>query len=482
MKSIIYTLVTIVLVFSLHAQPPSKFYTRFGGNGYDYGYDVKQTLDNGYIIVGSTSSFGKGNTDVYVVKLDSMGQKKWESTYGNYNNEVGKSILQLPDSSYIISGYTNSVGFGGYDIYVIKIDKYGQEEWEKTYGGSDWDFSYNIRMTVDGGYIIVGTTYSYGRGSADGYVIKTDVSGNITWTKTYGGALDDEFKSIIQTTDGGYALAGYTKSYNDSNGDAWIFKLDVNGDSLFSLSQGGIYEDFYNAVVQLQSGDLYFSGGNKSLNNNTNSRTWNYCINNLNYSMVWDYVDPGTNDEYYYGVSQGLNGTIASCGVTNNPSTKKDGILDMLKNNFTYLNFLSHGSIDNDDEFYAIDKTSDKGFVVVGRTRGFNANLDDVFIVKTDSIGTITGNITGIETEKNKEIAITSYPNPTSGVINIEKFDEKLYVAEFFNLSGETVYNERINQDYSQIDISFLDEGVYFLKIRDTENRYVYVRKIILIK
>src|SRR6476620_11855973 len=121
-------LVYILLLFSylsIHSQPPTKFYTRIGGSGYDNGYDVKQTLDNGYIITGSTSSFGQGNTDLYLLKLDSMGQIKFERAIGNHDNEVGKSIVQLADSSFVTVGYTNSIGFGGYDVYLIKTDKAG---------------------------------------------------------------------------------------------------------------------------------------------------------------------------------------------------------------------------------------------------------------------------------------------------------------------------------------------------------------------
>jgi hypothetical protein len=170
MKSIFCFLFFTISCF-VEAQPPSKFYTRIGGNGYDVGYDVKQTLDNGYIITGSTSSMGVGNTDMYLLKLDSMGQIKFQTTFGNANNDIGKSVIQLIDSSYIMVGYTNSIGFGGYDIFLVKADKYGALVWQKTIGGTDWDFANSLQQTSDGGFIIAGSTYSYGYGNEDGYVV-----------------------------------------------------------------------------------------------------------------------------------------------------------------------------------------------------------------------------------------------------------------------------------------------------------------------
>lgn len=471
---------SLLLSWCCFAQAPSKFYTRFGGSGYDYGYDIKQTLDGGYIIVGSTSSFGAGNTDVYLVKLDSMGTKKWERTFGSYNNDVGKSVVQLADSSYVMLGYTNSNGNGGYDMYLVKTDKSGNLTWQYTYGGTDWDFGYSLKATSDGGFIMCGTTYSFGRGQADGYIIKTNASGALQWNRTYGGAQDDEFKSVIQTSDGNYALAGYTKSYNDANGDAWIFKIDAAGDSLYSDSRGGAFYDFYNAVTELQNTNLYFSGGNRSLANDANSRTWNYCIDASNY-QVWDYVDPGNNDEFYYGVVQGLNGVIASCGTTHNPVTMLDGVLDMLKSNFGYLNFAAQGSNDNDDEFYAIDKTRDKGFVMVGMTRGFNAELVDVFLFKTDSVGTFSNNITGINESSKNAAGISVFPNPTHGKINIRSAYNAPITIQVSDIAGRLIESFSFNAAEYSIDLSRYQAGTYILKLLNQENYVVKTEKVVLI-
>ena len=179
---------TLILLFIfstaiLNSQPPSRFYTKFGGNGDDIGYSGKQTLDGQYIVAGSTSSYGNGNTDVYLVKVDSMGMLLWEKYIGGFGNDVGKSVIQLADSGYVITGFTNSFGAGGYDAYTIRTDKNGNVIWQKTFGGLDWDFASDLVLGSDGNIFVVGNTVSFGAGKKDGFVLKYDLLGNLIWQR-----------------------------------------------------------------------------------------------------------------------------------------------------------------------------------------------------------------------------------------------------------------------------------------------------------
>ncbi len=216
-----------ILLFAnvyLNAQAPRKFYTRFGGYGHDIGYSVIQTLNGHYAVTGSTGSFGNGNSDVYLAFVDSMGWVRWEKSYGGFNNDIGKSIIQLADSGFVIAGYTNSFGAGGYDMLVVRTDKAGTLIWQKTFGGLDWDFGNCVIEASNGGFIICGHTYSFGYGKSDGYLVKLDINGNYQWQKTYGGNEDDNFKSIIETYNNLFTVVGATGSYGDLDGDAWLFK------------------------------------------------------------------------------------------------------------------------------------------------------------------------------------------------------------------------------------------------------------------
>lgn len=472
MKKLLLILIFISSIIT-HAQPPSKFYSTYGGNGYDEGYDVKQTLDGGYIITGSTSSFGQGNTDMYLLKLDSMGVKKFETSFGGVSNEVGKSVVQLSDSSYVIAGFTSSTGVGGYDIFLVKTDKTGALLWQKTIGGTDWDFAYSMESTTDGGFIIAGTTYSFGRGNADGFIVKTDGNGNLVWQKTYGGLNDDEFKSVIQTADGNYALTGYTKSYNDiDSGDVWIFKLDAIGDSTWCKFYGGSKEDFGSGIIQLQNTNLLITGGTRSHSANGNRETIIITFDYISGNQIYIDIDNSNQDEYHNDVALGVNGSIANCGATKNAVFGYDALVDIYKASYNFLNFFSEGSTMY-EEFFSIYQTKDKGFVAVGKTTGYGSVLEDIFFMKMDSLGSFGNSIIGIEEEKHTNIKLEIYPNPTSDYIIINSSDYKIYEKMYYkiiDLKGSVILSDTIDKYKKTINLSELSNGLYLLQIFDSNN------------
>src|ERR1035437_7667261 len=219
-KHEIIFLLILLIAFSNKSSSQVKFEQILGGTGYDYGYSVIQTYDKGYVFAGSTTSYGSGNSDAYILKTDSLGVMLWQKTFGDINIDQAYSIKETTDSGLVIAGFTNSFGYGGYDMYVIKTDKNGNAIWTKTYGGTNWDFAYSIEPTTDGGYIIAGGTYSFGKGNEDMYLVKTNSTGDTLWTKTYGGANEDEAKSVKQTTDGGYMTVGYSENTIAGRNDA----------------------------------------------------------------------------------------------------------------------------------------------------------------------------------------------------------------------------------------------------------------------
>ena len=199
----------------------------FGGSEYDEGISVKQTTDGGYIIAGVTFSFGNGPGDVYIIKTDDDGNELWNKTFGGPGYDYGYSVQQTSNGGYVISGGTDSENGG--DIYLIKTDDNGDSLWTITIGGNSEDYSYSVQQTTDGGYIIAGSTNSFGNGDSDVYLIKTDGSGNELWNKTFGGSEYDEGYSVQQTTDGGYIIAGSTNSIGNGNSDVYLIKTDGNG-------------------------------------------------------------------------------------------------------------------------------------------------------------------------------------------------------------------------------------------------------------
>ena len=202
-----------------------------GGKGYDYGNSIQQTLDRGYIITGETSNSGsKYFLDIFVVKLDSSGNLLWAKTIGEISyDDYSNSVYETLDGGYIIAGHTFGFGAGNFDVFIIKLDASGSFSWAKTIGGPEKDESYSIQQTLDGGYIIVGETESFGVGESDIFVVKLDSSGNLLWAKTIGGPEKDESYSIQQTSDGGYIIVGDTSSIKKRNYDIFVIKLDSSG-------------------------------------------------------------------------------------------------------------------------------------------------------------------------------------------------------------------------------------------------------------
>jgi len=145
----------------------------FGGSSWDEAYSVQQTSDNGYIIAGYTKSFGVGEEDVWLIKINSQGQKQWDKTFGGPNSDYAYSVQQTSDNGYVIAGYTESFGAGGKDAWLIKTDSQGEKQWHKTFGALNWDEAYSVQQTFDNGYIIAGYTKSHGA-----WLIK--ISGTLT--------------------------------------------------------------------------------------------------------------------------------------------------------------------------------------------------------------------------------------------------------------------------------------------------------------
>ncbi len=236
-----------------------QWYKTFGGTDNDYGRSIQLTSDGGYIIVGNTGRID--NNDAYLIKTDASGNEQWHKTF---SGSFGYSIQQTTDGGYIITGYTLSYGAGSEDVYLIKTDASGNDQWYKTFGGSDFDIGYSVQQTTDGGYIIAGYTGSYGAGSSDFYLIKTDANGDSIWIKIFGGSSGDYGYSVQQTSDGGYIITGTTLSYGAGSYDVYLIKTDANGNEQWYKTFGGLGLDYGHSVQQTSDGGYIIAGNTSS--------------------------------------------------------------------------------------------------------------------------------------------------------------------------------------------------------------------------
>jgi len=187
----------------------------------------------------------------------------WSQTYGGETDEEAVAILKTNVEEYLIAGTTQSFGAGGADFWLFKINESGDMLWNRTYGGSENDFAQALIPTNDGGYVLTGETNSFGAGNSDCWLIKLDYSGNVQWNKTYGEATHDGAYSVIQTNDGGFALAGYTTVVNASK-DVWLVKTDSSGNMLWNRTYGGVGNDFATSVIQTVDGGYALLGDTSS--------------------------------------------------------------------------------------------------------------------------------------------------------------------------------------------------------------------------
>ena len=221
-----------VYLIKANASGDTQWTRTYGGFSDDEGYSVQQTSDGGYVIAGETYSFGAGYRDVYLIKTSASGDTLWTRTYGGTNGDGGYSVQQTADGGYIVAGYTESFGAGNEDVYLVRTNASGDTLWTRTYGGTDIDYGNSVQQTSDGGYIIAGETWSFGAGTPDSanvYLIRTNASGDTLWTRTCGGTGSDWGYSVQQTSDSGYIIAGSTTSFGAGGSDVYLIKTDANG-------------------------------------------------------------------------------------------------------------------------------------------------------------------------------------------------------------------------------------------------------------
>jgi len=253
-------------IFKLDSNGNKVWLKHYGGAGTDKSNSIQQTSDGGYVVAGYTDSYSYGFDDFAIYKLDSNGNKIWFKHYGGAGADKINSIQQTSDGGYIVAGYTYSYTYGGSDIAIYKLNSSGNKVWFKHYGGTSNDSGHSIQQTSDGGYILAGYTESYTHGNSDFAIYRLNSSGNKVWFKHYGGVNSDYGMSIQQTSDGGYIVAGYTESYTHGNSDFAIYKLNSNGNKVWFKHYGGTGNDQSRSIQQTTDGGYIVAG-------NTNSYT-----------------------------------------------------------------------------------------------------------------------------------------------------------------------------------------------------------------
>ena len=437
-----------IMSISKHSQNGDTLWTKsmvLGIGAGNYINSAIETNDSNYVLGGTSGDPVLLHSHADLIKINkNTGDTIWVRKIGLPNrSERCYSVKQTSDNGFVLCGIRiNQDSLGNItdeDVYLVKTDSMGIPQWERTYGGTNSDFGQSIEITAEGGYMILGYTYSYGIGQYNMYLIKTDSLGNMLWQKTYGGNLKDYGFSIAKTNDGNYVLAGGTYISTDTVA-AYIVKIDTAGIVQWEKRYKGNYKYAgFNAVKVLQNGDIAVSGGLVTRPNNIRNYGQLKILNPNDGSSIWS-------KEYKYFDAD---------------STQQ--------------------------EFYAMDLYNDGGFVMAGMAVDLRANANPAYsmwLVKTDCMGndSIWDSVNcslpvGVSEVVAKDINdVLVYPNPATNQFTIENSQLRINSIHIYNVLGELVL-ERIANSEKVIDVSSWNDGVYFVEV-ETEKGVVR-RKVV---
>jgi hypothetical protein len=309
----------------------------------------------------------------------------WTKTYGGDSYETGYSVQQTSDGGYIIVGSTWSFDAGFADVYLIKTDANGDTVWTKVYGGTNDDVGRSVQQTSDEGFIIVGGTRSFGAGYSDIYLIRTDTNGDAIWTKTFGGTDWDYGRSVQQTSDGGFIVVGETGSFGEGGSDVYLIRTDTNGDAVWTKTYGGTADDYGYSVQQISDGGFIVAG---ELGSFGEGGTDVYLVKtDANGDTVWTKTYGGTTSDYGYSVQQTSDKGYIIAGETwSFGQGGADIYLIKTDANGDTIWTKTYGGANN-DYGYSVQQTSGGGYIIAGETWSFGEGGADVYLIKANKNG-----------------------------------------------------------------------------------------------
>jgi len=367
------------------AAPTVTFNKTFGGAASDEGWDVLQ-VNGGYVAVGYTGSFTSDySRQVYVVKTDTMGNKVWEKTIGGSGDDYGVTIKPTSDGGFVITGWTTSYGRGD-DVLLLKIDANGNKQWSQAFGGSKQDRAMGVVQTTDGGYAVCGWTYSAGTADRAVWLIKTNSAGTMLWNKTFGGSDSDYGYGIVQSRDGGLVLTGAVASTGAGDRDVVLIKTDAQGKQVFFKTYGGAKSDYGQDVFETSDGGFFITGW-----------TWSFGAGDKDVYIVktdaqgneaWDKTFGGPSAEHGFSGRQTSDGGYVIAGDTGAADFEQMYIIKTDSAGSELWNVTMGGA--KCDIAYSIKQTSEGGYIIAGETHSCGAGSGDLYLVKLGSAPAVT--------------------------------------------------------------------------------------------
>lgn len=364
----------------------------FGGNNEDFGHSIIQAQDRGYVGTGFSESFGPdGDMDVYVIRTDVDGKQVWSNIYDDGFVEHGYSITETPDHGFLVVGDILPTQLSDANVYLLKINAGGQKQWSKQFGGAGNDVGFRIiPTTASGGYIVVGATTSLGNGGRDIFLLKLDDQGDQVWAKAYGTSDDDFGRGVVELADG-YLLTGTAFNAANNSNDLYLVKVDFSGNEVWSqfYGQAGENDEGYD-VVLAADGNPVIAGFTGDLSDGWLLKT------DLGGNQIWSKTFGGPLGDQVFDLLLTDDGDLVVTGVTELDPANSDAFLARFDNdgNELWMNNIGRGS--HVDWGQALAPTNDKGFIVIGYNSLFGALGNDVTFIKAGATGDVyTNHLTG---------------------------------------------------------------------------------------
>lgn len=377
----------LILLFSpVHVFCQITFQKTFGGTNAEFFWSLQPT-DGGYILVGNTSSFGQG--DIYLIKTNDYGDTIWTKTFGGSLSEYGLSVYPTNDGGYIISGGTYSSGAGNSDGYLVKTDSSGNFIWSKTYGNLYNEDINIVRPTFDGGYILLGSSSSFGTSTTDFdiYLIKTDSNGDTIWTKTFGGTGSDNALYLQQAKDSGYVITGYTNSFGAGQDDVFLLKTDTNGNLLFIKTYGGVDGDAGSSVQQTKDGGYIISGKTHSFGAFSNDGDVYLIKTDSIGDVAWTKTFGGAGTDWGHSVQQTSDDGFVIAGETWSFGAGQNDVYVLKTDSNGNLLWSKTFGGSSFDHGRSVHQTNDAGFIIACNSSSFGMGNFDLYLIKTDPVG-----------------------------------------------------------------------------------------------
>ncbi len=473
MKKIYFLLIALLLNVSIYAQ--ITFENTYDFSTGDDATDVLELDGGGYLVCGNVFDDTNGDYDVFVAKFDANGNETWSEIYVGVGveDDFAEKITETSDGNFIICGSTTDETNGDTEAFLLKINSAGTEIFNKTYGvvGDD-DIFYYITELEGGGLAAVGSSTEGTEGFTDGWLAFIDDDGTFVDEFFYGLNGNDELNVIIETTDGGFIMVG--NSYDEANGDidGMLIKVNENADQQWIVYSNTTADELFNDLIILENGDYLIVGAEEDVTNGDLDMALTRISSNGStelYSYTFDYDG---DDDNAYSVYVDKNDDVFIGGyVTNFDAGDTDAYLVLIDPaTGDILGEVIYGDA-YDEHFNNFSFTSDNGFICAGSQEDDNGD-SDVYLVKANEEGEVTTRIDKIE-----NIAMTISPNPAVDYINIHANTTDALNFTLTDVSGKIIEKKALTTN--QIDVSNLNSGIYFLNIesKTSKNMFKFIKK-----